>query len=319
MKAVILDSYALTPGDLNWQGVKQLVNELKIYSRTSNDEAISRLKDADVAIINKVYINEEILTACPNLKWIGLTATGYDTLDIAACRRFGIGVANVPAYSTQSVAQMTFALLLELCNSAGNYNKSVHSGNWQVDIKPEANILPHAELFGKTIGLLGYGNIAKQVANIALAFGMNVICHTRTVRKEYENKGVSFVSFEHLMKHSDIISLHCPANELTKGIINASSLALCKENVRIVNTARGSLVDENAMANALNNGQVCAFAADVVSIEPIKENNVLLSAKNCIITPHIAWATPEALNNLSSIITQNLQSFIAGGTLNIIN
>ncbi len=319
MRAVILDSYALKEGDLNWRGVEQLVSELEIYSRTSDEQAVCRLKNADVAIINKVNINEQVLKACPNLKWIGLTATGFDTLDIKACRRFNVGVANVPAYSTHSVAQMAFALLLEICNSAGNYNKSVSNGNWQTDIKPDANILPHAELYGKTLGIIGYGNIAKQVAKIAFAFGMNIICHTRTVKKEYENNAISFVSFEYLMQNSDIISLHCPANEQTRGMINEKTLLLCKENVRIVNTARGTLIDEYAMANALNSGKVCAFATDVLTCEPIRSDNVLLSAKNCIITPHIAWATPEALSRLSDTITQNLQSFINGGTLNIIN
>ncbi len=319
MKAVILDSFALKEGDLNWKAVDNLVDELVVYPRTSDAEKIERLKGADIAIVNKVNINEEVLNAVPTLKWVGVTATGVDTLDINACRRHNVPVANVPAYSTHSVAQMTFSLLLELCQCAGRYDASVRSGNWQIDIKPQANILKHMELHQKTIGLLGFGNISKQVAIIAQAFGMNVVCNTRTIREEYKNLGVEFVSFEEMMKTSDIISLHCPATEQTRGIINEKSLALCKKGVYVINTARGALVDENAMHNALLSGQVGAFGTDVVSKEPMEKDNVLHKAPNCIITPHIAWATPESLNRLCECVALNLKSFLEGGNLNVVN
>ncbi len=319
MKAVILDSFALKEGDLNWQGVKQLVSELTVYPRTNKEDVIERLQGADIAIVNKVNINEQVLCACPNLKWVGVTATGVDTLDIKACRKHGVSVANVPSYSTHSVAQLTFALLLELCQSPGRYDKSVRSGAWQIDIKPTANILPHMELYGKTLGLLGFGDIAQQVAKIAQAFGMKILCNTRTVKEEYKNTGVKFVSFEDMMKNSDVISLHCPATEQTKGIINEKSLMLCKKGARLINTSRGALVNENAMLNALKSGHIAAFGTDVVSKEPIETDNVLLNAPNCIITPHIAWATPESLNRLCLQVALNLQSFLNGENLNVVN
>ncbi len=319
LKAVILESYAINENDINWSCVKNLVDELVVYGRTPKDKVIERLQGAQIAIVNKVNINEEVLNACKDLKWIGITATGYDTLDIVACKNHNIPVANVPGYSTNSVAQMAFALILELCHSAGRYDKSVRAGHWQIDIPESAQIIKHQELFGKTIGLIGFGNIAKQVATIANAFGMRVICHTRTLRSEYENLSVEFLPLETLLSESDIISLHCPATESTKNMINEKTLSLCKEGVRIINTSRGALIDEPALIKALKAGKVSAFAADVVSKEPICEQNELLNMPNVILTPHIAWATPEALDRLANIVADNLKSYLSGNGQNVVN
>lgn len=320
MKAVILDSYALHEGDLDWSPVAQMADELVQYPRTlSQEDIISRLQGADVAILNKANINEAVLQACPQLKWVGVTATGVDSLDLAACRRHGVPVANVPAYSTHSVAQLTFALLLELCQCAGRYDAAVRAGHWQLNLPESCNILPHSELHEKTLGLVGFGAIGKQVALVAQAFGMRVLCHTRTVRPEYEDCGVLFVTLEQLLAQSDFVSLHCPSTPETRGLLNVDTLAQCKRGVRIVNTARGLLVEEAAMAAALQSGQVAGFAADVVSREPIEQDNPLLHAPHVIFTPHIAWATPEALGRLAHEVCENLRSFLAGGTRNVVN
>ncbi|MEG1275518.1 MAG: D-2-hydroxyacid dehydrogenase [Ruthenibacterium sp.] len=319
MKAVILDSYALQEGDLDWSPVAQMVDELVQYPRTKPQEIIPRLCDADLVIMNNACINEEVLRACPRLKWVGVTATGVDLLDLAACRRHGVGVANVPAYSTQSVAQMTFALLLELCQSAGRYDAAVRQGHWQLKIPAACGILPHKELCGKTLGLVGYGAIAQQVGTLARAFGMRVLCHTRTQRPEYAQQAVTFLPLSELLADSDVVSLHCPSTPETRGMLNAQSLALCKRGVLILNTARGLLVDEKAMADALRAGQVGGYAADVASAEPIAPDNLLLSAPRVLLTPHIAWATPEALVRLANTVAENLRSFLAGGVQNIVN
>lgn len=319
MKVVILDSYALHEGDLDWTPLHSLVDEVEQYPRTAPQDIIPRLATADFAIVNKANINEEVLQACPRLKWVGVTATGVDSLDIAACRRHGVPVANVPAYSTHSVAQLTFALLLSLCQSPAVYDAAVRAGHWQVDISPDFPILPHMELCGKMMGLVGFGEIAQQVAVIAQAFGMHVLCHTRTVRPVYANSGVEFVPLAQLLARSDVVSLHCPSTPETRGIINADALALCKPGALLLNTARGLLVDEQAVADALHSGRLGGFAADVVSREPIFSDNPLLHAPRVLLTPHIAWGTPEALSRLAQTVCENLADFLRGGMQNVIN
>ena len=319
MKLVILERYALKDGDLDWSEIRELADVVETYPRTAPDEVIPRLRGAQFAVANKVNINEEVLRACPGLQWVGMTSTGTDSLDLEACRRHGVLVANVPGYSTPSVAQCAFALLLELCMSPGRFDASVRNGHWQTDIPADAGVFTPYELYGKTFGVLGYGAIGRAAASIAQAFGMRVICHTRTVRDEWLGRGVEFVGLDELFRRSDVISLHCPLTEQTRGIVSRERLALCRPGARIVNTTRGLLVDEQAVCDALCAGQLAGYAADVAGVEPMRADNPLLAAPNTILTPHMAWTTQGALDRLTKAVTQNLRSFLAGRPENIVN
>lgn len=319
MKLVILERYALKDGDLDWSEIRELADEVETYPRTAPDEVIPRLRGAQFAVANKVNINEAVLRACPDLQWVGMTSTGTDSLDLEACRRHGVLVANVPGYSTPSVAQCAFALLLELCMSPGRFDASVRNGHWQTDIPADAGVFTPYELYGKMFGVLGYGAIGRAAASIAQAFGMRVICHTRTVRDEWLGRGVEFVGLDELFRCSDVISLHCPLTEQTRGIVSRERLALCRPGARIVNTARGLLVDEQAVCDALCAGQLAGYAADVAGVEPMRADNPLLAAPNTILTPHMAWTTQGALDRLTKAVTQNLRSFLAGHPENIVN
>lgn len=321
MKLVVLDRYALREGDLDFSPLHALVGEFVTYPRTTDADLIERIGDAELAILCKGHIVEEVLCACKNLRWIGVTATGVDNIDLAACTRHGVLVANVPSYSTRSVQQLAFAFLLGMCQHPSMFDASVRDGHWQMDISAPhaAEIFPMMEVFGKTLGILGYGEIGRQMARSARVFGMKVLVHTRTVRPEFAKDDVEFVSLGALLAASDIISLHCPLTPDTRGILNAENLAKCKRGVRIINTARGLLVDEQAMADALCSGAVGAFAADVVATEPMRADNPLLGAPHTMLTPHIAWATPEALGRLSATLSQNVASFLKGNPSNICN
>lgn len=319
MKAVILESYVMRDGDLDWSGVYALVPDTVSYVRTVHDEAAARIGDADFVLLNKCRIDDEVLAKCPDLKWIGIIATGTDNIDLDACRRHGVSVANVPGYSTYSVAQMTFSLLLAICQCAERYNRALEGGCWQLDIPESYRILPQTELLGKTYGIYGYGSIGRRVARIASAFGMEVIACTRTVRAEYAADGVEFVSFDTLLARSDVLSLHCPSTPATRGLINAAALAKMKRGAILLNTARGALVDEAAIAAALQSGALGFYGADAFAEEPLPASSPLRSAPHAILTPHIAWTTAEALARLMQITTENLRSFIAGEGKNIVN
>ncbi len=319
MKLVVLESYVLTDGDLDWAGVQALVPEVVCYGRTPYAEIAARIGDAEFVVLNKCQINEEILAACPHLKWVGVLATGTDKIDLAACRAHGVAVAHVPGYSTDSVAQLTFALLLTICQCPERQGRVVQDGHWQVGVPAGYGLLPQTELCGKTFGIFGYGDIGKQTAQIAKAFGMRVLVHTRTVRPEYASHGVEFVSFDALLAQSDVLSLHAPATPATQGVIDAAALAKAKHGCILLNTARGALVDENAVLAACNSGQLRFYAADVLAVEPVQAGNPLLGVDNILITPHIAWATAEALQKLMAIVTQNLASFLAGKGENVLN
>ena len=319
MKLVILDSYALREGDLDWSGLRALVDEMVEWPRTPYEQAVERIGDAELVVVNKTYIDDPILDACPNLRWIGLTSTGTDNLDAAACRRHGVPVANAPDYSTDAVAQHVFSLLLSICNAPsgttapsraaagrpifGRNTASLRSGSW-----PE-----------KTIGIIGYGHIGRRVARIAQGFGMQVLVNTRTVRPEYASDGVTFLPLDELLSSSDIVTLHCIATDETRGMINDATLAKMKPGAVLINTARGALVEDAAVARALHSGHLGFFGADVVSIEPIRPNNPLLGCDNALLTPHIAWTTAESLARLSAVMTENLRSFLAGKPQNIAN
>lgn len=319
MKAVILESYVMQEGDLDWSGVYALVPDTTAYVRTSYDQIAQRIGDADFVLLNKCRMDEAILSQCPNLKWVGIIATGTDNLDLEACRRHGVQVANVPGYSTYSVAQMTFSLLLAVCQCAERQNRAVQDGYWQLNVPAEYRILPQVELFGKTFGIFGYGSIGRQAGRIARAFGMRVLACTRTVRPEYAADGVEFVDFDTLLKESDVLSLHTPATPTTRGVISATALEKIKPGCILVNTARGALVDEMAVAESLKNGRLGFYAADAFTVEPLPNHSPLRGLPNALLTPHIAWTTKEALQKLMDITTQNLRSFLAGAGENVVN
>jgi glycerate dehydrogenase len=318
MKAVVLESYALQEGDMCWDAIKPLVDTLEVYPQTPADKIVQCLSGAQLAIINKCRIDEAVLAQCPELKWVGIIATGTDVVDLDACRRHGVLVANVPGYSTYSVAQHAFSLLLCACQSVDRYNRGVQAGCWKQPA-PEYAVQPLVELYGKTFGIYGYGNIGRQAARIAKGFGMQVIAATRTVRPEYAADGVEFVDFDALLSRSDVLSLHCPLTPETRGLIDETALQKIKPGCILINTARGLLVDEAAVAGACRTGRLGYYLADAVSTEPIPADSPLLGQENIILTPHVAWATGAALHNLEAITIQNLRSYLEGKPEHIVN
>ena len=319
MKAVILEDYAIQQGDLDWSGVEALVPDVTRYGRTAPEEVVPRIGDAEIVFLNKCRIDETVLARCPKLRWVGSIATGTDNLDLQACRRHGVAVANVPGYSTHSVAQMTFSLLLAICQCADRYDRLMQDGRWRTEDPAAYRLLPQVELLGKTFGIYGYGSIGRQTARIARAFGMDVLVCTRTVRPEYAADGVEFVDFDTLLARSDVLSLHCPATPATRGLVNADSLARAKPGMILLNTARGALVDEQAVADALKNGQLAFYGADAFGTEPLPQESPLRGLPNALLTPHIAWATNEALQRLMDITTNNLRTWLDGAGENIVN
>ncbi len=319
MKAVILESYVMEEGDLDWSGVKALIPDTTSYVRTAYEEIAPRIGDAEFVFLNKCRMDEQILSQCPNLKWVGIIATGTDNLDLEACRRHGVSVANVPGYSTYSVAQMTFSLLLAICQCAERYDRAVKDGFWQLGIPQSYGLLPQMELYGKTFGVYGYGSIGRQSARIAKAFGMRVLVCTRTVRPEYAADGVEFVDLDTLLRQSDVLSLHCPATPQTRGLISAEALQKIKRGAILLNTARGALVEEAAVTEALHTGQLGFYGADAFATEPLPADSPLRREPHALLTPHIAWTTKEALQNLMDITTQNLRSFLDGNGEHIVN
>ncbi|MBQ3071835.1 MAG: D-2-hydroxyacid dehydrogenase [Oscillospiraceae bacterium] len=318
MKIVILDGYTANPGDLSWEEIARQ-GELTAYDRTAPSETVERIGDAEVVFTNKVLITKDVMDACPKLRLVSVLATGYNVVDLAAAKERGIAVCNVPAYSTRDVAQMTFALLLELCHHVGHHSATVHEGRWTAsrdfcywDYAPVG-------LAGKTIGLVGFGAIGRTVAKIAEAFSMEVLVYSRTVRPEYETEHCRFCSLDELLEESDVVSLHCPLTEQTERLIREETLAKMKDGAILLNTGRGPLVDEQAVADALERGKLSGYAADVVCKEPIPADSPLLGAKNCFLTPHIAWATKDARERLLKVSAENLRAFAAGKPQNVVN
>ena len=318
MKIVILDGHALNPGDLSYDCLRQF-GELSIYDRTdSEEEAIERIGDSEIVLVNKVHITENLLAHCPNIRLICVQATGYNVVDCAACAKRGIPVTNVPTYGTAAVAQFTMALILELCHRVGLHNHDVHTGGWV-----NANcftywLTPQTELVGKTLGIIGFGSIGKAVGRLAKAFGMKVIAYNRSQSEEGRQIG-EYVDLDTLLTQSDIVSLHCPLFPETEKIINAESIAKMKDGAMLINTARGALVDEGALVQALNTGKLRGAALDVICQEPPEADNPLLSCKNCLITPHIAWAPVESRQRLLDTVVENIRAFLAGTPQNVVN
>lgn len=318
MKIVVLDGYVLNPGDLSWDGLKPF-GDLIVYDRTPADEIIKRIGDAEVIFTNKTKIDKTILAACPTIKFIGVLATGYNVVDIQVAKEKNILVTNIPAYGTTAVAQFTIALLLELCHYVGEHNRSVHRGDWTSCEDWCYWNHPLIELAGKTIGMIGFGRIGQETAKIAQALGMKVLAYGSREIEGLASETLQYVSLDELLANSDVISLHCPLLETTQGIINKDNIAKMKDGVIIINTSRGPLIIEEDLAQALETGKVYAAGVDVVSLEPILADNPLLQAKNCIITPHIAWAAKETRVRLMSVAVSNLEKFIAHRPVNVVN
>ena len=318
MKIVVLDSYCVRPGDLDWSRLHDLADVVEEYPRTSPEQLAQRLRDADFAVSNKCPIDDAVLDACPHLRWVGLTATGTDSLDLDACHRHGVAVANVPGYSTESVAQHGFALLLELANSIAGRAASLRDGYWQTGVPDSYGIYPHFELAGRTFGVVGYGAIGRAAARIARGFGMRVLVYTRHVKPEYAADGVEFVPFDRLLEDSDVVSLHCPSTAETRGMIDKAALAAMKPGAILLNTARGALVDEAAVCAALKSGHLGYYASDVAAHEPVRPKDGLLHCPNVLLTPHVAWATEEALARLSAEVCANLEAFLQGKKRNLV-
>lgn len=316
MKIVILDAYAANPGDLSWDEFAAL-GELTVYDRTAPEDVAARIGDAEVVFINKVRLTDEIFAACPNLKLVSILATGYNIVDLAAAKRRGITVCNVPGYSTRAVVQMTFALLLEICQQVGLHSGAVHAGRWQSCPDFCFWDRPLIELDGKTMGIVGYGAIGSAVGTVAQALGMKLLVTARHEKPVPE--GARFVSLPELLAQSDVVSLHCPQTAENARMIDAGALAQMKDGAILINTARGGLLDEQAVADALRSGKLLAAGMDVVSAEPIRADNPLLTAPNCFLTPHIAWAPLETRRRLQTISAENLRAFLAGKPQNVVN
>jgi glycerate dehydrogenase len=320
MKIVVLDGYTLNPGDLNWDGIKQF-GELTVHDRTgfAPENVIKTIGDANIIFTNKTPLSKSVLEKVPSVKYIGVLATGYNIVDTVAAKELGIKVTNVPTYGTAAVAQFTFALLLEMCHHVGAHDNAVKNGDWTKSIDFCFWNYPLIELAGKTMGLIGLGRIGQATAKVAQALGLNILAYDSYENPELVSATCKYTSLDELLTNSDIISLHCPLFESTKGIINKDTIAKMKDGVMIINTSRGPLVVEQDLCDALNSGKVAGAAVDVVSAEPIAENNPLLKAKNCIITPHIAWAPKESRTRLMKTTVENLAAYLSGSPINVVN
>ncbi|WP_261302524.1 D-2-hydroxyacid dehydrogenase [Paenibacillus andongensis] len=317
MQIVVLDGYTLNPGDLDWNSLKSL-GELVVYDRTAESQILERATDAEIILTNKTPLSAQMIQQLPKLRYIGVLATGYNIVDIQAAKENGIIVANVPAYSTHSVAQLVFALLLEFCHRVQQHSDSVLNGDWSESIDFSYTRSPLVELSGQTMGLIGLGQIGKQTALIAQAMGMRVIAtgNGRNVPQPVE--GIEWVQIDELLQHSDVVSLHCPLTPATNQLIDANRIAQMKPTAILINTARGGLLNEKDVAHALNEGRLAGAGLDVLSVEPPQPDNPLLHAKNVIITPHIAWATKEARARLMDTAIGNVRAYLDGRPVNVI-
>ena len=315
MKITILDRNTITTGDVSLSPI-EAVGNVRIFDALPAEQVISAIGDSDAVIVNKAKITAEVMDACKNLRFVGLFATGYNNIDTKAAKERGIVVCNVPGYSTSSVTQHTFALILHFASHADDYAASVARGDWANSSTFSYLSFPISELAGKTLGIFGFGTIGKSVANVAKAFGMNVIA---TVRRPVAFDGVEFVDKDTLFACSDYLSLHCPLTDDTKHFVNAETLAKMKPTAVIINTARGGVIEEQALTEALNRGQIRGAGIDVLDIEPMRPHHPYLTAKNCYITPHVAWGSIEARTRLVDLVAENLRAFEKGEPINVVN
>ncbi len=314
MKLKILDGHADNPGDLSWDSFNELA-EVTVYDRTNKDNIVERSADSEAIFINKVSITEDILSQLPKLRYIGVCATGYNVVDIEACKKRGIVVTNIPAYSTNAVAQHVFSFITYFSNHVALHNQSVQNGDWITSPDFVYWKQPLMELAGKTLGIFGYGSIGSKVAEIGKAFGMNIICNTRTKKENMPE----FVSVEELFARSDFLSLHAPLTDQTKNIVNAKTLSLMKPTAYLINTARGGFVNEEDLVQALNSGKLAGYAADVINTEPMNKDCPLLGCPNCVLTPHLAWAPKETRQRLLDIAFDNFKGWLEGHPINVVS
>jgi glycerate dehydrogenase len=316
-RIVVLDGYTLNPGDLSWDGLEAL-GSCTVYERTADEDTVSRAGDAEIVITNKTELPSDVIDQLPNLKYIGVLATGYNVVDIETARSRGVLVANVPAYSTRSVAQMAFAHLLHLALHVGHHAQTVSSGKWSSHPDFCYWDTPLIELAGLTMGIVGFGRIGRATAEVALALGMKVIAYDTAAPADVP-QGCRLVGLDDVFRESDVVSLHCPLTSENKGIVNEQRLAMMKTSAFLVNTSRGPLIDEQALAQALNNERIAGAGLDVLTSEPPEKDNPLLSAKNCFITPHISWATRAARARLLKVAVENVAAFLEGKPQNVVN
>lgn len=314
MKITVLDGYTTNPGDLSWDWLREC-GECTIYDRTPPELIAERCADCEIIITNKTPLRKELLETLPKLRYVGLLSTGYNIVDWEYCKEKGIPVCNIPSYGTSAVAQLVFALILEHTNAVALHSGSVHSGEWAANNDFCYWKSPLAELCNKTIGIIGFGKIGKAVAKIASAFGMKVLA---TTNHPAPFEGVEFCEKEELLAKSDFVSIHCPLTPLTEGMVNEEFLSRMKNSAILINTSRGQVVDENALANALKNGKIAGAGLDVLSVEPPKADNPLFGLKNCHITPHIAWAGFETRERLMKICEENVRTFLSGEIQNCV-
>ena len=318
MKIAILDSYTENPGDLSWDGIARL-GELTVYDRSAPEDVIRRIGDAEVVFTNKTPITREVLDACPSIRFISVLATGYNCVDYVYAKEKGIPVTNIPAYGTDSVGQFAIALLLEICHHIGHHSDTVRAGKWTSSPDFCYWDYPLIELAGKTMGIIGFGRIGQVVGRVAKALGMRVLAFSRSESESGRAIADAYVDLDTLLRESDVVSLHCPLFPETEGIINKDTIAKMKDGAILINNSRGQLVVEQDLADALNSGKLAAAGLDVVSVEPIRADNPLLGAKNCIITPHISWAAKEARERIMQMAENNLQAYLDGSPINVVN
>lgn len=321
MKIIVLDGYTENPGDLSWEGLEAL-GDLRVYDRTSVtdvEEIVERIGDGEIIFTNKTPISAQVMEQCPGIRYIGVLATGFNVVDCQEAKRRGIPVCNIPSYGTDAVAQFTIALLLEICHHIGHHSQAVREGRWSQNPDWCFWDYPLIELSGKTMGIIGYGRIGQKTAEIAQALGMKVLAYDVRGRERLAGPGCGFAELPELYEASDVIVLHCPATRENEGMINKDSLSKMKDGVILINDSRGQLIVEEDLKSALDSGKVAAAGLDVVGVEPIREDNPLLHAANCIITPHIAWAPRESRKRLLDAAVSNLKAFMDGNPVNVVN
>lgn len=315
MKIVILDGGTTNPGDLSWAPITSL-GETKIYADTPENLVLERAKEADCIVMNRIVMNKSVLTCLPNLKLIATLSTGYNTIDLNTAALQGVTVCNVPFYCIETVAQQAFALLLELCNHVQAHTHTVRQGNWEESVSMNSSVFPIFELSGKKLGIIGYGNIGKAVARIGRAMGMEILTYSRHPRPS--GFGETFLPLEEVLRNSDVVSVHCALNDETRGLLNRERLSLMKPSAYLINTSRGAVIEEEALAQALNDGRLAGAGLDVLTQEPPLPDNPLLTAKNCVITPHIGWSSKDARARLIETVAGNIRSYLEGNPRNTV-
>ncbi len=318
MKIVVLDGYTENPGDLSWSGLEAL-GELKVYDRTPEEEIVKRIGNAEIVITNKTPVSADTMEKCPSIRYIGVLATGYNVIDTDTAKAKGIVVSNIPTYGTDAVGQFAIALLLEICHHIGHHSEAVHKGRWENNKDWCFWDYPLIELAGKTMGIVGYGRIGQTTGRIAQSMGMKVLAYDAYKNPALENENCHYAELDEVLSQSDVIALHCPLFPSTEGMINKDTIAKMKDGVIILNNSRGPLIVEQDLADALVNRKVYAAGLDVVSTEPIRGDNPLLNAPNCIITPHISWAPKESRQRLMDIAVNNVKAFLDGEPVNVVN